>query len=239
MGILDPSVAQTVQFVIVDPNCTPVPGLGAVFTAQYAKGPAAFAACGGAQGEIGLGWYYYTWLAAEVGAAPLPIALDITAAGGNYQRIAYQVRSCPTILVAAGGAEMRIPAQYLTIRRGDTWRQRIRHIGNLEGRIELWFTVKTEQEDTLDTQAVIMISETGGLLRLNGAAAATPANGSITVENAGVGNIRIYLHQVETAKLAIKSKLYYDVQVQTGTDVITLTRNARIAVVSDVTRRIE
>ena len=122
----------------------------------------------------------------------------------------------------------------IDILRGDTLELRIEKLGNISLRDKLWFTVKNDK-DTADTGAWIQIEETAGLLYINGAAALTPANGSITVTDAITGKITVALAAVETAKLADMGNLYWDVQMLDTPTVTTLVRG-RAVIVGDSTR---
>lgn len=122
----------------------------------------------------------------------------------------------------------------IDILRGDTLDLRMEGLGNISLRDKLWFTVKNDKDDA-DTGAWIQVEETAGLLYINGAAAATPANGSITVTDAITGKITVALAAVETAKLADMGNLYWDVQMLAGLTVTTLVRG-RAVIVGDSTR---
>jgi hypothetical protein len=121
----------------------------------------------------------------------------------------------------------------LTLYRGDTWTQVITGMGDLTAATDIWFGVKTDPDDT-DNEALVLISETVGLERINGAAAAVPGNGSITVIDAAGGIIQVDLDEVETAKL-VPDKRFWDAQkLVTGT--VTTPRAGRISVIADIVR---
>jgi len=106
-------------------------------------------------------------------------------------------------------------------------------LGTLTGNTEIWFTVKTAQ-GLADSAATIGITRTEGLVWINGAAAVTAANGSITVDDAVAGDITIVLAAVETAKLAISDELFYDIQWAIAG--VVLTSQGALTVSYDVTR---
>lgn len=124
----------------------------------------------------------------------------------------------------------------LYLYRGDTFVQPIRpRLGDITARQELWFTVKREYDDT-DAESMIQISETTGLVYINGAAAAVPTNGAISIVNAKDGSIEVLLSADETAKLeSCEGKWYYDVQVEYATGIFTLLRGEFLTS-PDVTR---
>lgn len=135
-----------------------------------------------------------------------------------------------TLLVNYFGANNQ-----LTLGRGDTLALEIMALGDLSLADDLWFTVKRYQSDT-DATAEILIGFVDGLISIAGAAAATPANGSITIDDASAGDVTVNLTAEEMAKLD-RFNGYWDVQSQTVAAIATLRRgNARI--LGDATRRI-
>jgi hypothetical protein len=125
----------------------------------------------------------------------------------------------------------------ITAQRGDTLSAALENIGALTNNSKLWFTVKDDHDDA-DSTALIQIEKTGGLLYINGAAAVTSANGTLTVDDIPTGDITIVLAAAETAKLSAGS-YYYDIQIlrSSGTAVSTLTSGTFI-VAADVTRAV-
>jgi len=124
----------------------------------------------------------------------------------------------------------------LELLRGDTLDLPILALGDLTTATELWFTVKKQLSDP-DTASEIQISLTGGLLAIAGAPAATPANGSITIDDLAAGNVTIALTAEEMAKLDIDFVGYWDIQKAVGVVATTLTRgNAQV--LGDSTRSV-
>jgi hypothetical protein len=127
----------------------------------------------------------------------------------------------------------------LTARRGDTYKSAsdnpITTLGNISARTKLWFTVKMSTSLT-DNQATLLLEETDGLTRVNGAAYATTAHGSITVSDAVNGDIAIEIDEAVMDDL--RPRAYeYDIQMLAGGDVTTL-RSGIFDVSADVTRAI-
>ena len=120
----------------------------------------------------------------------------------------------------------------LNIRRGDTLPVRLTDLGTMTGYSEVWFTVKSAISHS-DTEAVLQIT-TAGLQRINGAIG-TAGNATLTVIDATAGDVTITCAASEMAKLAIRSGLYYDLQVKIGTTISTLAFG-RLNVVEDVTK---
>ena len=88
----------------------------------------------------------------------------------------------------------------LELYRGDTWSEYIQRLGDITTATEIWFTAKRDKDD-LDAAADILISQTVGLEYIDQAAAAIPANGSITVNDATKGNITVWLAPVDQGSL--------------------------------------
>ena len=124
----------------------------------------------------------------------------------------------------------------LTLYRGDTWSQQISGLGDLTGRTNIWFGFKVDPSDT-DAESIVLISETVGLERINGAAALIPANGSITVIGADTaGVIQVDLDEAETAKL-VPDKRFWDAQTLiVGT--VTTPKAGRITISADIVRTV-
>lgn len=122
----------------------------------------------------------------------------------------------------------------LDLQRGDTWSIVFQRLGSLVGRAKLWFTIKDAKNDA-DTLSWVQIEEAAGLEYINAAVAGTPANGSITVTNAVVGDLTVALEAGESATLENINVLFYDVQMLVGTTITTLVRG-RAVIMADSTR---
>jgi len=146
-----------------------------------------------------------------------------------------------TLTQSAASVAAAVEGDIINIQRGDTLSAALTDIGALTGYVSLDFTVKASKTDA-DTAAILLIrlNATGtddGLLYLNGAAAATAANGSITIDDAASGDITIALAAAETDDLVPASNLYYDIQMITATAVTTLSEG-RCNISGDVRRAI-
>jgi len=123
----------------------------------------------------------------------------------------------------------------ITAIRGDTLVAVLENIGTLTNYSKLWFTVKSDEADT-DATAQVQIELAGGLLYINGVAATTAANGSITINDESTGDVTILLKAPETAKLSPGS-YYYDIQILRSTGILVSTLTSGMFVVAaDVTR---
>lgn len=81
---------QRKTFVMVDSNNDELTGL--TLTVALSKNGGAFAASSGSSGEIGSGWYFYDFTAAETDT-PGDLAVKITAAGAAQQNLSFNVHS--------------------------------------------------------------------------------------------------------------------------------------------------
>jgi len=140
---------------------------------------------------------------------------------------------------AAEAAESTNPGT-LALKRGDTWSQAITELGSLVGYTYIDFTVK-RSEDDLDADAIVRIRKAAsglkdGLLILNGATG-TAASGSITIDDATLGNITIALAATATDDLKLEKGLYYDIQKIVGT-VVTTMGSGVLNVTADITRAV-
>jgi hypothetical protein len=138
-----------------------------------------------------------------------------------------------TLTQTAAAIASILTGSTITVPRGDTISITLTGLGSLAGRTKLWFTVKGNNENT-DIQSIIQIEENAGLTYFNGEVAATPADGSVTVDDEDAGDITITLIASRSAELEVTNKLVYDVQVL-ATTVTTLTSGDFI-VSGDVTR---
>jgi len=146
-----------------------------------------------------------------------------------------------TLTNATSGGETAPTTAVMTYLRGDTWAITITDLGNLTDRVELWFTLKratggVPATELADSYASLQITESGGLIRLNGEEASESTLASITVTDETDGDLRIDVKADATKELAVGT-YSYDVQVQYSELVTTLVRGAFI-VQADITRAI-
>jgi len=127
--------------------------------------------------------------------------------------------------------------QTIDIRRGDTLDIDFAGLSDLTTRTNVWFTVKGDKDDA-DSAADIQIDEITGLLYIAGAPG-TAINGSITVTDAAAGKLTVALAAVETAKLDIVGRFFYDVQVLYASGVVQTETRGHTNIIGDVTRTVE
>lgn len=123
----------------------------------------------------------------------------------------------------------------LTAVRGDTLDLQINNLGSLVSRTEIYVTLKNSPEDA-DADALLQVSESGGLGVLAGATAATPGDASLVVADENAGNLNVHVEAAAMATLP-SGRLHYDVQVSFGT--LISTRGIGIfLVLEDITRHV-
>ena len=142
-----------------------------------------------------------------------------------------------TLTQSATSIAAAVSGSRLSIHRGDSWSAAITGLGDISGRSKFWFTAK-EGLDDVDTIAVLMISEGSGLHYFNKSAAASAAQGALTVDNATSGNITITLDEVYTASLNLKRGHFYDIQMLNTSGSVSTLSEGRLDVTLDVTRAV-
>lgn len=120
------------------------------------------------------------------------------------------------------------------IRRGDTYSAQIAGLGTITARTKLWITAK--QSDTqADSKSLFQITESGGLIVLAGSTALSTF-GSLTVDDASLGNVTVALGAGATYLLS-PGTYAFDIQMLTPSGVTTLTVG-NVRVVGDITKAI-
>lgn len=122
---------------------------------------------------------------------------------------AYASRTLTTAIAAVSPPPV-ISGDLITIIQADTMVLNFTGLGALTGRSKLWFSVKDSVDDE-DSEAVIFIEESAGLVTLNGAAG-TSGQGGITVTDAGTGAITVTLDEAAAAQLTLKRGRAYSVK---------------------------
>lgn len=141
-----------------------------------------------------------------------------------------------TLTQTAAEVQEAMTGTNIVIHRGDTWSWSLTGLGNISARTKLYFTLKSSTIHA-DSDALVQVEETGGLLRLNGAAVESGDGGELAVDDETSGDITITLSAATTAQLTPAPGLVYDVQMVTATGVDTLTQ-ASATVTADVTRSV-
>lgn len=144
----------------------------------------------------------------------------------------------PRTLTMTGGQVVAVTTGLeAVIHRGDDWAWPVTDLGDITTYTDLWFTFRPDRRDT-DLASDVQLKESVGLVYLNGASATTPANGSITRDDAVAGDITLALDKDETVNLVPKDGAYYDIQGITAAGVVRTIREGRGKITPDVTRAI-
>lgn len=206
-----------------------------------------------ATGFVEIGSNLYLWHAAAIpnghrgavkwysNASPL-VVLDSQAINPEINEAAatnwaYTAR---TLTQSAAQVAALIEGSTIVVQRGDTLSIALTGLGSLSGYTSLDFTVKEATHDA-DIDAVLCIRKNAsgsgdGLLILNGSGSVTAGDGSITIDDAALGNITIALLAADT-RLFLPNNCIYDVQMIDASGVSTL-RQGTFIIQADVRRAI-
>jgi hypothetical protein len=126
-----------------------------------------------------------------------------------------------------------------TVVRGDTWSLAFTDLGDLSAVTDIWFTAKISQSQ-LDSEALLKVSKTAGLLTWNGSSTGlTASNASLVVTDAVSGDITITVKPAQTVS-ALLEMPYFDVQIKytDGRVATPATACGRLFINADVTREL-
>ena len=153
---------------------------------------------------------------AIIGAMPSTAGLATTAnVTGAVSTLAGDITASQTAIISAMGggstsisitvppevaAASQIPAQLPAV-NFCTLRKTLPAMGNIATRTALWFTAKINASDA-DSAAILQITESGGLLIVNGQPATNAALGSLTVTDANAGTVNLFVDETIMALIA-------------------------------------
>jgi len=129
--------------------------------------------------------------------------------------------STRTLTQSAASVTSAVAGSTITGRRGDTLSVSLTGLGSLAGRSKLWFTVKRDDDD-IDSESLIQVEETAGLLYFNGGAA-TAGNATLVVDDEDAGNVTITVVASDMADLGQIDDAKYDLQMLVSTTISTVT----------------
>lgn len=239
------STAETIKFVMVDSNGTEVTGLGSGFTISVNKpGSGSFVAGGGTKSELGSGWYQYVTTTGETDTEG-ELAFIVTGSGAVQQNLVYQVGalatwSSATRTLTQGAASIQaiVDGSDITVYRGTTWVISLTGLGSLSNYDTIYFSVKRRTEDSEDNAILRVKNDANGLERFNKAAPVAATNGTITIDDAGNGDITITVQEGETAGAPTVGCVYDVKGVDDDGQVDLLSSGGRFTIKADVTRAI-
>ena len=137
------------------------------------------------------------------------------------------------VTIPSAVAQASILAAQITAVRGDTLTVALPIMGNLAGRTGLVFTAKKSVSD-LDSEAILQVSESGGLVILNGSSTVV-GTAQLSVTNATTGAVNLTLSAATTATIPLFDYLW-DCQKVLSSGVSTPISGV-LSVTGDVTRR--
>lgn len=138
------------------------------------------------------------------------------------------------VTIPSAVAQASILAAQITAVRGDTLTVALPIMGSLTGRTSLVFTAKKSLSDA-DSDAVLQVSESGGLLILNGSTSIV-GTAQLSVANATTGAVNLTLSAETTATIPLFD-YFWDCQKVLSSGVSTPI-NGVLSVTGDVTRRL-
>ena len=138
------------------------------------------------------------------------------------------------VTIPSAVAQASILAAQITAVRGDTLTVALPIMGSLTGRTSLVFTAKKSLSDA-DSDAVLQVSESGGLLILNGSTSIV-GTAQLAVTNATTGAVNLTLSAATTATIPLFD-YFWDCQKVLSSGVSTPI-NGVLSVTGDVTRRL-
>lgn len=140
-----------------------------------------------------------------------------------------------TLTQSAAGVLAAVDGDEIVILRGDTVTVSLSNLGDISTRTALYFTMKGNPERA-DADALVQVTEAGGLVVLNGSSIVIPLNGELTVTDENAGDVTITLKAAATYALPLVSGVY-DVQMISAAGVFTKTQG-EFRIVPDVTHAI-
>ena len=154
----------------------------------------------------GDGWYSVdvdipagaSWIRWDSLTQPKAKAREQLSGNQSLQLEAIQRR---TDLISAGAitvlSPVAIEGNRITVRSGDSWEVPITGLGSLADAEKLWFAVKTATKDA-DAAAVLLVESVAGLTIVAGATYASPADGTLAIDDAGAGEVTISVNEAAT-----------------------------------------
>lgn len=124
----------------------------------------------------------------------------------------YAVR---TLTQSAASVIAAVEGSVISVYQYNTWNFSLTGLGDITGRAELYFTAKENVERAdASAQTILQVEETAGLIYIGGEKAANPALGTLTVDDAALGNITIKVDETVTGIPSMDGR--YDVKMITA-----------------------
>ena len=177
----------------------------------------------------GTGWTTETLKSIGGAIAALPTVAAIAVAVWTYTSRSLS-QTLASIVAALTGST-------ITMHRGDTFSQTFTLGVDISTRSKLWFTAMDDRDDD-DSQAIIQVEESAGLLYVEKAPAVSAAYGSLTVVTEASGVVTVMVVSQATALLGARMRRWYDFQMLTESGTIETIKEGRFTVERDVTKTI-
>ena len=142
-----------------------------------------------------------------------------------------------TLTQLAASVAAALAGSDINILRGDTVVVTLTGLGDISDRTKLWLTIREAPSDA-DSESVVQVEETIGLVYLNGAAAGTPTDSSLVVDDQVAGDITWTLKPAASATLTTTTLPKYDVQVLRAAGVVNTLTQGDATISADTTRAI-
>jgi len=123
----------------------------------------------------------------------------------------------------------------LTLTRGTTWSISLTGLGSLVSNTKIYFTIKTDTDET-DAESTVQVEKSGGLLVLNGTTTTT-SNATLTVTDINAGDITIVVKPAATTTVS-PSNFVYDVKMVKSDGTVQALTNGIARVTDHITRAI-
>jgi len=131
-----------------------------------------------------------------------------TTSGSLGKTISDMADGSTTLSVSIANAATSIPSVLdggtISVRKAATLTLSVTGLGSLASRSNIYFTGKISPAQP-DADSLFQVSESGGLLVINGGTPDSSSNGSITVDDEAAGDITITIKASEMAKLDVTS----------------------------------
>ena len=138
-------------------------------------------------------------------------------------------------VIPASATGAAVVSGTISVYRHSTITFTLSDLGTLTGFTKLWFTAKDNPESD-DSDSYIQVEESVGLVVIN-KTAATPADGSLTVDDDVDGDITVEIDESVASLLPTINSLYYDVKILNGGDV-TILATGTMNILAPVTKAV-
>lgn len=161
---------------------------------------------------------YYSAESGNVWAMGLLTASDLNAATRQLRIQDYDPWSAPSRTLTQPAAEVTqaVAGPDITVTQSCDFDATFTDLGDLTDRVELYWCMKSTPKDAPD-EALVLASETSGIIVLNGEEPANPALGTITVDNEDSGTVTVHISGLATQSIDTVLNGVHGFRVKTAT----------------------